>query len=316
MIRFYKKNKLDYFAKDPSTASGPPPFFKGGNVQNDEKRERGNSFAKQTKACHPELDSGSQDVTGDSPLSLTLSLKGRGNKAAFTLAEVLITLAIIGVVAALTMPTLIQKHRNQIVETRLKKFYSNINQAVQLAEAEYGDKKIWWQNKVPAPNSSVTEKDDISEYMNESKRLFEYYLAPYLQITKTEILENDYLNFNGTSLIYFPDGSAIANKTTVLGDWYFFPANAKKCIEKYAENGLGICMFGFQFNPNAASEVNIYNKGFEPYKFAWDGTLEGLYDNPSYYYTGCNKPKKAYCTALIQYNGWKIPKNYPYKVRY
>ncbi len=239
----------------------------------------------------------------------------RSKKIAFTLAEVLITLGIIGVVAALTIPTLIQNHRNQVAETRLKKFYSNINQAVQLAEAEYGDKKIWWQNKMPAPTSpSITEKDDaLVEYRNESKRVFEKYLAPYLKITKTEILENDDMNFNGAFIVYFPDGSAIANKTTRLGDWYFFPANAKKCIEKYAEKGLGICMFGFQFKPN---EVNKYNKGFEPYNFAWDGTLEGLYDNPSHSYTSCNETKQAYCTALIQYNGWKIPKNYPYKIRY
>ena len=42
-------------------------------------------------------------------------------KRAFTLAEVLITLAIIGVVAAMTMPTLIKNHQKQVYATRLKK---------------------------------------------------------------------------------------------------------------------------------------------------------------------------------------------------
>ena len=51
----------------------------------------------------------------------------------FTLAEVLITLGIIGVVAALTLPALIQKNNNKVVETRLMKFYSAINQAVKMA---------------------------------------------------------------------------------------------------------------------------------------------------------------------------------------
>ncbi len=47
-------------------------------------------------------------------------------KNAFTLAEVLITLGIIGVVAAMTLPTLIQKNNNSVVEARLKKFlFSN-----------------------------------------------------------------------------------------------------------------------------------------------------------------------------------------------
>ena len=52
----------------------------------------------------------------------------------FTLAEVLITLGIIGVVAAMTLPALIQKNNNKVVETRLEKFYSGINQAIMLAE--------------------------------------------------------------------------------------------------------------------------------------------------------------------------------------
>ena len=50
-------------------------------------------------------------------------------RAAFTLAEVLITLGIIGVVAALTLPTLIQNHQKQVYVTQLKKAYSNISNA-------------------------------------------------------------------------------------------------------------------------------------------------------------------------------------------
>lgn len=53
-------------------------------------------------------------------------------KNSFTLAEVLITLGIIGIVAAMTLPTLIQNHNKKVVETRLMKFYSTMNQAIQL----------------------------------------------------------------------------------------------------------------------------------------------------------------------------------------
>lgn len=42
-------------------------------------------------------------------------------KLEFTLAEVLITLGIIGVVAALTMPMLMQKYNNSVAETRLNR---------------------------------------------------------------------------------------------------------------------------------------------------------------------------------------------------
>jgi len=52
-------------------------------------------------------------------------------KKAFTMAEVLITLGIIGVVAALTMPALIAKYREQALRTQFKKAYSAFSQALQ-----------------------------------------------------------------------------------------------------------------------------------------------------------------------------------------
>lgn len=50
-------------------------------------------------------------------------------RAAFTLAEVLITLGIIGVVAAMTMPSLIQNYQEKATVTKLKKCYSLVSQA-------------------------------------------------------------------------------------------------------------------------------------------------------------------------------------------
>lgn len=57
---------------------------------------------------------------------------------AFTLAEVLITLGIIGVVAAMTLPTLIQKHQRLVLETQLKKTYTTLSQGIQKAMADDG----------------------------------------------------------------------------------------------------------------------------------------------------------------------------------
>ncbi|MEE3349891.1 MAG: type II secretion system protein [Candidatus Gastranaerophilaceae bacterium] len=56
---------------------------------------------------------------------------------AFTLAEVLITLGIIGVVAAMTLPTLIQNHQKAQTVSQLKKSYAVIQQAVELIRADY-----------------------------------------------------------------------------------------------------------------------------------------------------------------------------------
>ncbi len=62
---------------------------------------------------------------------------------AFTLAEVLITLAIIGIVAAITIPSLVQKYQEKARVTALKKFYATITQAVQMAIIEHGTPDMW-----------------------------------------------------------------------------------------------------------------------------------------------------------------------------
>lgn len=56
----------------------------------------------------------------------------------FTLAETLIVLGIIGVVSALTLPSLIAKYKHKELETRFKKSYSIISQASQGLEQELG----------------------------------------------------------------------------------------------------------------------------------------------------------------------------------
>lgn len=60
------------------------------------------------------------------------------NKTAFTLAEVLITLGIIGVVASLTIPTLMNSYQNAQYVTALKKVYSVLNQAFKQMAADNG----------------------------------------------------------------------------------------------------------------------------------------------------------------------------------
>ena len=59
-------------------------------------------------------------------------------RTAFTLAEVLITLGIIGIVAAITLPTIINNYRVKVLENQFKKADSIIQQAVQKTANEYG----------------------------------------------------------------------------------------------------------------------------------------------------------------------------------
>lgn len=76
----------------------------------------------------------------------------------FTLAEVLITLGIIGVVAAITMPTLIAKHKEQVTVTKVKKFYSLLSQNYLFAVQEYGTPDGWGITERDAGSSDEEEE--------------------------------------------------------------------------------------------------------------------------------------------------------------
>ena len=64
-------------------------------------------------------------------------------KCAFTLAEVLITLGIIGVVAAMTIPTLMQKYQVKRTVALLKEDQAIISQMLKLATEENGEPEGW-----------------------------------------------------------------------------------------------------------------------------------------------------------------------------
>ena len=93
---------------------------------------------------------------------------------AFTLAEVLITLGIIGVVAAMTIPTLINDYEKKETVTALQKMYSTINQAVKISEIENGSMTGW--------GSPATDFDST-----QSKDWWNTYFVPYsdLSVLKT-----------------------------------------------------------------------------------------------------------------------------------
>ncbi len=56
--------------------------------------------------------------------------------AAFTLAEVLITLGIIGIVAAMTIPTLLKNYQEKVMVTKVKQAHSQLMNAIQLYTAK------------------------------------------------------------------------------------------------------------------------------------------------------------------------------------
>ncbi len=229
-------------------------------------------------------------------------------RVAFTLAEVLITLGIIGVVAAMTMPVLIANHKKTVAETRLAKFYSTMNQAVQRAEVDYGDKTQWDKYEILYEQDEDGNSKPITnvEYFNK-------YFAPYIVATKIE--DNEV----GKTIVYFPDGSVASFGGYSIQFWpegkdfkgYSRNEDTGKFQNDMENSGRKYFTFFFAPTNNTESNKYHYNKGVEPYMYNWDGTEDKLKNDNA---IGCKQEvtnERAYCTALIQMNGWKIPKDYP-----
>lgn len=231
-------------------------------------------------------------------------------KFAFTLAEVLITLGVIGIVAALTIPNVTSHYRKKVAETRLAKFYSVINQAIQMSEKDNGPKEYWDKlgNKDPDENEANGRiAPDI---------WFKKYLKPYLKYSNLQM--ND---ITGRVMVYFPDGSLCL----FAGQSFHFWPDAGSFVEyngdadtsagesrnNYKYSGIKYFTFFFAPYETANSARYHYRKGVEPYLVNWDGTVEKLKTDSA---IGCKETvsnERAYCTALIQQNGWKIPDDYP-----
>ncbi len=129
------------------------------------------SFVVTSKSlCHPEFSSGSQDyemlkqVQHDNKLYLTF------RKAfAFTLAETLIVMGIIGVVAALTIPNLNSSTADKEKVAKLKKVYSNLQDAFGRAEAVYGPFDEWFQADTTNSTRSSRFSERMLEFMKTSR---------------------------------------------------------------------------------------------------------------------------------------------------
>jgi len=226
-------------------------------------------------------------------------------KPAFTLAEVLITLGIVGIIAAMTLPMLAENYQRRIVETRLKRFYTTFNQAI-LRAVDYHGPTDAWDYRVHTSSSNYNFEDIPIK--------FNYYLRPYLNI----ILEQKVIYVDGTEawLYYFSDGSAFMFLNHSNSDILFYPHRAAICLKKSARERKGSCEFNFLFAQNnyLQDKNTRYHKDkyLEPYMWSWDGKYESLYTADG---LGCNNTGQ-FCTRIIQLNGWHIPKNYPKKICY
>lgn len=138
----------------------------------------------------------------------------------FTLAEVLITLAIIGVVAALTMPSLINNTQGAQFKTAFKKAMSIMSQAVVMNIA-LDDYDLSGTNQ----NSSGASGDSTSLYALFTNRMSltdasaydevnSSNYAPYLTGSDSSTVSGSTSNVSGNYVFYTNDGMLITFKNS------------------------------------------------------------------------------------------------------
>ncbi|MBQ8460106.1 type II secretion system protein [bacterium] len=133
-------------------------------------------------------------------------------KIGFTLAEVLITLGIIGVVAAMTIPTLMANIKGMRNRAQFKKTLSTLNQAVRMNKANYG-----WDF------STIDEDDNYCEaYSNpEVDRTFcaIWYgnMTGVRSIEQYEVINESKITNPATTFHQLADGTVVAHDGWLSG---------------------------------------------------------------------------------------------------
>lgn len=175
---------------------------------------------------------------------------------AFTLAEVLITLGIIGIVAAMTIPTLMNQTNDKQTVVALKKAYSALSQAYTLAVNENGTPDNWGMTADNEPSREILA-NNLLKYMKTNEQCIGtvgcFYNGPIKYLSGVS-WENYYSQAfpkarlaDGTNFmiggINSPNCSAVSGPTEPLKNvcgFAFIDVNGDK-----GKNTLGIDIFRF-----------------------------------------------------------------------
>ena len=221
----------------------------------------------------------------------------------FTLAEVLITLGIIGVVAALTMPSLIANHKKKEIITKLKRQYSVFLQVIKRSEADNGDIADWdWSQSV---------------------ELFtETYILPYLQISKN-------CSTTGTDC-WLPDNKAYGLHGSRIEDYSrtnYYTAVLNDGTSLVFLKQSGPHHFHITVDINGAKPPNKFGIDTFAMTLVQDKLIENNLNNveqPGFYFQGsglpyetllsnCSTSDGILCGALYQHDGWEISPDVKWK---
>ncbi len=241
------------------------------------------------------------------------------NQRAFTLAEILITLGIVGVVAALTIPTLILKYQKREYAARLSQTYSVLSNAVKLSQSDYGDISTWDYNtnKNLEGNTSVM-RDIVSAYT-------EKYFLPHLRVSKNygyvALSSAGYPKYKTKGgVVYLAAASngyiVELSSGVTLFFWYNYTyVDGASSILRFTEPLIFV-------DVNGKAGPNVVGRDFYVFILSTSKNCLITYGDYFEYFSrtqfieqcGSTTSNTAnlYCAGLIKLDGWKIKDDYPW----
>ncbi len=223
-------------------------------------------------------------------------------KLGFTLAEVLITLGIIGVVAAMTMPTLIANYEKKQASAAVKKVYSELSQVIKLAELDYGPLEYWPLAQSGAlENTRVFVNTYILPYYQSLRIVSEGYDSNWEGIKGVSATGINTVTSNGTILSIGQLGKSIYvlvdingyKKPNIMGrDVFYFNTVTGKLMPSGWQDDLTRDMI---FNGYTAESGRTYS-------------CKKIKNSEDDDYTD----HRHACTALLMIDGWEFKDDYPW----
>ncbi len=235
---------------------------------------------------------------------------------AFTLAEVLITLGIIGVVAAFTIPSLLTNFQKRETITRLKAAYSILNQAIKLSEYDNGEIESWDYTLSPA--------DWVDKYIRNYAKISDINSRTVKQSERWKLLDGTLLNW-GSGMYTNPKYSLIN------GVWVSFYINKYSGTVNYRKQGVWIIVdVNGNTGPNRMGR-DVFVMSIFPYAYPDEKIVMGAHEQcgsgtlhrqmtkrEQLLNSGCatcKKDKSGWgfgCSRLIQLDNWRIAPDYPW----
>ena len=229
---------------------------------------------------------------------------------AFTLAEVLITLGIIGVVAAMTMPTVIKNYQKKQAATQMRKTYAVLENALAMAKAEHGEIMYW-----EGPTGYIKDGYEGVE------PFIEKYILPYIKHTSTCKGCEDYkiTGLNGSDISTVSGLQGASPYQVFLPDGTILNFNVHQKVR--TDDPSIMWVVGIYFVFNTKKKPNVLRKDVAALRIRQDFNYYDLWGaqtdhehqiDPSHN-ESCHKSAMGFrCLNLLRLDDWEMKDYYPW----